>query len=104
MTGGVDSRGKRPLILGRSLSYPKYFRSDCTILPLHRRFEEAIVHFIVALDLKAETQILTDRLTCGCSFRSNCWWGVAADAGCGGSAGRPLASLRGFWQSKTACC
>src|SRR5437763_5556202 len=96
MTGGVDSRGKRPLILGRSLSYPKYFRSDCTILPLHRRFEEAIVHFIVALDLKAVTQILTDRLTGGCSLRWNCWWGGGADAGRADSEGRPLATFLSF--------
>src|SRR5881397_825231 len=91
MTGGVDSRGKRPLILGRSLSYPKYFRSDCTILPLHRRFEEAIVHFIVALDLKAVTQILTDRLRAD----------VPYDGAVGGAEGRTLDALipkGGLWQ------
>ena len=52
MTDDVDSRGKRFLIVENSLFLPKYFRSDRTIIPLSRRFEEAIVHVIVALDLK----------------------------------------------------
>ncbi|PYS43690.1 MAG: hypothetical protein DMG14_00015 [Acidobacteria bacterium] len=56
MTDDVDSRGSF-LIVENSLFLPKYFRSDRTILPLSRRFEEAIVHVIVALDLKRVTQI-----------------------------------------------
>jgi len=35
---------------GKLTSSPKYFRSDYTILPLSRRFEEPIVRVIVSLD------------------------------------------------------